>query len=118
MGDQIRVSRWLVGISVTILLFVSGLTVKALTWGSALSTRVDFIAEQITDLKSSVANGTQKRYTSDDATNDKATLRQMIEIVDKNSAAMSQKIESRLDRVQSGLETRVLELEKQAHSKP
>ena len=118
MGDQVRVSRWLIGISVTILLFLSGLTVKALTWGSALSTRVDYIAEQIGEMKQSIASGTQKRYTSDDATNDKAALRQMIELVDKNNAAMSQKIESRLDRVQSGLETRVLELEKQAHNKP
>ena len=47
MSDHLKVSKWLVGICVTILICIGGFTVKALTWGSALTTRVDYIASTL-----------------------------------------------------------------------
>jgi hypothetical protein len=62
--DQIKLSRWLIGIAVTLLLFVATQTATGIWWASAITADMRYVREEITESKA-------ERYSKAEAAKDK-----------------------------------------------
>lgn len=122
MAEEVRVSRWAIGLAITVMLAISAWSVAGLTWGGRIGSRVEYILESQRELKgdmgemrkkidSFISEGMSKRYTSADATQDKETVLTLVKTMyDKHQVAIDE-LKARLDRVQNTFETRILALE-------
>ena len=81
MADDLKISRWALGVGSTIAIVLVGQTVTAIIWGARLSATVEAMQSQLQELKGQVTTGTQYRYTSEDASRDKQAMLELYRLV-------------------------------------
>ena len=92
MKEEIRVSRWGVGVACTILLFVIAQTGAVVIWGARLTERVSAMSRELSDIKQSLAIGTQYRYTSEDARADRQSMMILLDAINQRISLSEQRI--------------------------
>jgi len=81
MADDLKISRWALGVGSTIAIVLVGQTIAAIIWGARLSATVEAMQSQLQELKGQVTTGTQYRYTSEDASRDKQAMLELYRLV-------------------------------------
>lgn len=94
LAEEIKVSRWGVGVLVTILLFIVVQTVAVVIWGARLTERVENMSSRFASIESSIMVGTQYRYTSEDASRDRAAMMQLLDAINQRVSLSEQRIKT------------------------
>lgn len=73
--DGVKLNRTVIGLVVAILVQVGAM----IAWGSGLNMRVQFIQEQLADIKSAMSEASRASYSASDASKDKELYLRLFE---------------------------------------
>lgn len=100
--EYFRISRWAAGLLLTVLLTAGAQVALQVTINARLDERVSHLQALVEKLETQMVSGTQFRYTSMDAANDKQMMQRLFDLFERRLTAS---------------ESRLLEMEKM-HTPP
>jgi hypothetical protein len=75
-----------------VIMFMLAQGITATIYVSRLGARVDYLAQTLSELRADLATGTRLRYTSEDASRDKALLTALLEATNKRIDLAEQRL--------------------------
>lgn len=79
--NTVKLSRWSIGVMITIGIILLGQSAAGIWWASKQSTTMTFMARDVAELRTEMKERTKLRYTRDDANTDKLVILRLIEEV-------------------------------------
>lgn len=100
LNDDVKISRWAIGIGLTVSLFLLTQTTGLVVWGMGITKAqgetaivLRLMSEELRELKTSLATTSAKRYSIEDATADKQVQGQFNRAINDRVDAQGRRID-------------------------